>query len=643
MARRAFAVDLSTLLPVTTGVHPFAFALVSAPSGAYLSGSVFNYLPQSRASLSFQATVSDALGRSYTGNFSLSVSAPLILVTDDGNAVGTMICYQDRPCELLRIVVLGGTPEYAMELVSDLPAGLTFTDGLFVGQVTASVGLLAVSITVTDARGFVTYLDTFMSVKPFPITTTTTTTTAAPTSNAPQSNAAASTGSNNMLPIIAGAAGGGAALIIIVIVVVLLMRRREPKSNNGVIVVRNPMFLPNSRVVHKGGSGDDYLGMDEDEVESPTDDPTYALSGNEGDNYQTALFTGDKQAYPRGYMDVAAEPDDSSYDLSTAGGGDMNRTDSMTRNRLNTYASPEEKQSLRGSISYVTAGGPSSGAYPSSGPTATYATSNKQSQQQRGGGGGDMNGGMNGNRRPNSYAVPDDSIFYSAAARPVSSANQDADSGQSTYALAGTQDGHLNGSGDGGQSTYALAGMRSGGPSDGMMLPGAAEPAYDMSTMLSGHRDSISVSTPVYVQAHKTGLMSEQQFQLQQEQQRQLQEQQRQLQEQQEFLRRQEEELRQRQLQMQAQQRQLQLQHEQMMQMQRAQLQLQSPPDPSHTTDDLGEPEPAAPRASRQLHMPDAATADVDDDDDDYADETDNPEAAAVLRYQQGGSSMDDE
>jgi hypothetical protein len=135
-------------LVATDGAQPYAWAITQGllPAGLTLSPvGTIGGTPTESGSFAFALTVTDANNQSASALYSLSVRAPLSIVTREA-----VTAHLNSPVNV-QLAATGGTPPYAWTATTQLPPGLALSaSGLLSGKPTAA-GSTTSTITVRDA------------------------------------------------------------------------------------------------------------------------------------------------------------------------------------------------------------------------------------------------------------------------------------------------------------------------------------------------------------------------------------------------------------------------------------------------------------------------------------------------------------
>jgi hypothetical protein len=281
IAGRLVVVDLTARVRGVKGVQPFLVSVADAPPGSYVVGASVFLLYHEVGTFNFTAIVNDSVHRSFQRPITVRVKAKLGLNPKNSTELSIIECYRDRPCAAPLIVVTGGFPPLRILLQSRLPKGLKFINGMFNGTVTEIESVLPLSFIVSDSLGFSTQSTIFMQVSAHPISDTSTMLTS-------------SSSTNGLLPTIGRAAAGG--LLLVIIVAALIVRSRRDTSVNGMMMVKNPMFLPQSTMENFASIDDD----DNDEnLDVLGDEPSAAYQKSNG-----------PEMMPKDYVLVESNVDD---------------------------------------------------------------------------------------------------------------------------------------------------------------------------------------------------------------------------------------------------------------------------------------------------------------------------------------------
>jgi hypothetical protein len=305
MVMKLVTVDLSSRVQGLFGVLPFLFAVSEEPDGSYVVGTTVFLLYPVKGIFSFVATVYDGAGRAFNSRVVVEVHAPLLLSMESKTYLSVVQCYRDSPCQAPSIYASGGWPPLSIVLTSVVPSGLVFDNGTFLGTVTEPDGIKVLSLVVSDAQGYTLAETGFMQVSAHP-----------PSFIQPQSSTSSS---GSLVRIIGGAAGGGLALVILI--AFLIIRSRRDTSINGIMVVKNPMFLPQATLVkfeeQEADEFDDDVGIFATSTESYLNIGA-ATSFNDDDN-ASVESNFESSTMPFGFHGETETADKSYYAFAESG------------------------------------------------------------------------------------------------------------------------------------------------------------------------------------------------------------------------------------------------------------------------------------------------------------------------------------
>jgi uncharacterized protein (TIGR03437 family) len=162
----AVSTRYSQAIAATGGAPPYTWSVASGalPDGLSLSTfGVVSGLPSARGAFVFSATATDSTGGSATGQISITI-APPALVISSASPLPSGMTNQDYPVQY--VTAAGGVAPYTFVLSSGaLPAGLTLSGSGAISGTPTSTGIFTLTVKGSDSNGSTGLATTQMTIR----------------------------------------------------------------------------------------------------------------------------------------------------------------------------------------------------------------------------------------------------------------------------------------------------------------------------------------------------------------------------------------------------------------------------------------------------------------------------------------------